>query len=173
MQALTFWKTITMDTQNLLERLMDILAKHEINYCVIGGQAINAYVEPLVSLDLDIVIATNQLKEATYLLEQNFTAQQFEHSLNISLTGSDLRVQIQLDQRYASFPDHAEIREVLGLSMSVASLDDLLQGKIWAIKDANRRASKRQKDLADIARLLESYPYLQEKVPEDILNHLI
>jgi hypothetical protein len=113
MQALTFWKTITMDTQNLLERLMDILAKHEINYCVIGGQAINAYVEPLVSLDLDIVIATNQLKEATYLLEQNFTAQQFEHSLNISLTGSDLRVQIQLDQRYASFPDHAEIRRLL------------------------------------------------------------
>ena len=84
-----------------------------------------------------------------------------------------MRVQVQLDQRYASFPDRAEIHEVLGLSMSVASLDDLLQGKIWAIKDANRRASKRQKDLADIARLLESYPYLQEKVPEDILNRLI
>jgi hypothetical protein len=173
MQALTFWKTITMDTQNLLERLIDILAKNEINYCVIGGQAINAYVEPLVSLDLDIVIATNQLEEATYLLEQNFTVRQFEHSLNISLAGSDLRVLIQLDQRYASFPDRAEIHEVLGLSMPVASLDDLLQGKIWAIKDANRRASKRQKDLADIARLLESYPYLQEKVPEDILNRLI
>ena len=66
MQALTFWKTITMDTQNLLERLIDILARNEINYCVIGGQAINAYVEPVVSLDLDIVIATDQLEKAIY-----------------------------------------------------------------------------------------------------------
>ena len=172
MQALPFWKTVTMDKQNLLERLMSFFADREISYCVIGGQAINAYVEPLVSLDLDLVIASDQLEMVTYLLMQNFSAKRFEHSLNVSIAGSDLRVQIQLDQRYSSFPERAEYREVLGLTMPVASLDDLLSGKIWAVKDIARRSSKRQKDLADISRLLEAYPFLREKVPEDILSRL-
>ncbi len=35
-------------------------------------------------------------------------------------------------------------------------LDDILAGKIWAVSDSDRPASKRQKDLADIARLLEA-----------------
>ena len=172
MQALTFWKTVTMDKQNLLERLISFFADHEISYCVIGGQAINAYVEPLVSLYFDLVIASDQLEMVTYLLMQNFNTKRFEHSLNVSIAGSDLRVQIQLDQRYSSFPERAEYREVLGLAMPVASLDDLLSGKIWAVKDTARRSSKRQKDLADISRLLEVYPFLREKVPEDILSRL-
>lgn len=139
---------------------------------MIGGQAVNAYVEPLVSLDLDLVIASDQLEMVTYLLMQNFNTKRFEHSLNISIAGSDLRVQIQLDQRYASFPERAEYRDVLGLTMPVASLDDLLSGKIWAVKDTAKRSSKRQKDLADISRLLEAYPSLREKVPIDILSRL-
>jgi hypothetical protein len=36
-----------------------------------------------------------------------------------------------------------------------------------------RRASKRQKDLADIARLLESYPQLRAQVPPAILHRLL
>ena len=53
MQAFTFWKTITMDRSNLLENLIELLKKHEVWFCVIGGQAVNASAEPLVSLDLD------------------------------------------------------------------------------------------------------------------------
>ena len=54
MRASTFWKTVTMDHSNLLENLIKLLKKHEIRFCVIGGQAVNAYAEPLVSLDLDL-----------------------------------------------------------------------------------------------------------------------
>jgi hypothetical protein len=43
MQALTFWKTITMDHANLLEQVLALLAQHQIRYCIIGGQAVNAY----------------------------------------------------------------------------------------------------------------------------------
>ncbi len=57
--------------------------------------------------------------------------------------------------------------------LPVASLEDTLQGKIWAVQDVSRRPSKRQKDLADIARLLEAYPELRERVPEDILKQLL
>jgi hypothetical protein len=62
---------------------------------------------------------------------------------------------------------------VLGLVLPVASLEDLLQGKIWAAQDPTRRASKRQKDLADIARLIEAYPALRERVPADLLARLL
>ena len=50
--------------------------------------------------------------------------------------------------------------------MPVAVLEDLLQGSVWAAQDTNGRASKRQKDLADIARILESFPHLRSAVPD-------
>ena len=161
-----------MDQTNLLEQLISMLAEHEIQYCVIGGQAINAYVEPLVSLDLDIVIAFRQLDQAVELLNQHFVVERFPHSLNLSLSGSDLRVQIQTDERYASFVERASQREVLGLALPVADLRDILQGKVWAVQDPQRRGSKRQKDLADIARILEKYPELSERVPQTLRARL-
>jgi hypothetical protein len=71
MQALTFWKTVTNDNSNLLDTLIDLLNKHEIQFCVIDGQAVNAYVEPLVSLDLDIVVAVDQIEKVEALFEKN------------------------------------------------------------------------------------------------------
>jgi hypothetical protein len=50
---------------------------------------------------------------------------------------------------------------------------DILRGKVWAAPDPTRRASKRQKDLADIARLLEAYPALRAQVPPDLLDRLV
>jgi hypothetical protein len=58
------------------------------------------------------------------------------------------------DPRYAAFVSGASQREVLGLSLPVAPVEAVLQGKVWAAQDPGRRPSKRQKDLADIARLL-------------------
>ena len=46
------------------------------------------------------------------------------------MPGSDLRVQIQTDPRYFPFIDRAAVREVLGLSLPVASLEDVLAGKV-------------------------------------------
>jgi hypothetical protein len=65
------------------------------------------------------------------------------------------------------------VRDILGPRLPVASLEDVLQGKIWAVLDPGRRSSKRQKDLADIARLLEAYPDLRSRVPEEILARLV
>lgn len=173
MQALTFWKTITMDHSNLLENLISLLHEQGIRFCVIGGQAVNAYVEPLVSLDLDLVVAVEQLEQVEVLFESHFDVKRFPHSLNISVSGSDLRVQIQTDKRYSSFVEQAVTRTVLGMELPVASVQDVLQGKIWAALDLERRGSKRQKDLADISRLLEKYPELRLKVPQEIRAHLV
>ena len=50
----------------------------------------------------------------------------------------------------------------------MASLADVLQGKVWAYSDETRRKSKRQKDLADIMRLVEAHPRLRARLPPGI-----
>ena len=95
-----------------------------------------------------------------------------EHSLNISTAGFNLRVQIQTDPRYGPFVERAAVREVLGLQLPVASLEDVLQGKVWAASNPKRRATKRRKDLLDIERILEAKPNLRPKVPEEILRQI-
>ena len=80
MQAQLFYQVITMDQSNLLERLLALFDEQGVQYCVIGGQAVNAYVEPLVSLDLDVVIAAEQLAEVEALLDREFGVKRFPHS---------------------------------------------------------------------------------------------
>ncbi len=172
-RAQAFWKAVVEDRVDFLDRLIALFADHGIRYCLVGGQAVNAYAEPVVSLDLDVVIASDQLPQGESLLRDAFVVEPFPHSLNVSLPGSDLRVQIQTDPRYFPFVDRAAVREVLGLPLPVASLEDVLQGKLWAVLDEARRPSKRQKDLADIARLLEARPALRGRVPPEILNKLV
>jgi hypothetical protein len=61
---------------------------------------------------------------------------------------------------------------VLGYDMKVAAIQDVVQGKLWAYQDETRRRSKRQKDLADIIRLVEAQPGLQSALPEAIRAQL-
>lgn len=161
------------DRVDFLDRMIALLTDHSVRYCVVGGQAVNAYAEPVVSLDLDVAVAADQLGQVEALLRQVFSVERFPHSLNVSVPGSALRVQVQTDPRYAAFVDRAEVRDVLGLQLPVAGLEDLLQGKVWAVTDETRRPSKRQKDLADIARLLEVHPELRGRVPADVLAKLV
>lgn len=84
-----------------------------------------------------------------------------------------MQVQVQLDPRYSDFVNRAEIREVLGRRLPVASLEDLVDGKVCAASDPTRRASRRQKDLADLSRLIERYPALAERVPRALRANLL
>ena len=173
MLAKTFWRTVVADRTDFLGRLLDGLATRGIRYCVLGGQGVNAYVDPVVSLDLDIGIAVEHHKQVEEWLSREFEIERFAHSLNVSAPGSDLRVQLRTDPRYAPFVARATEREVLGFRLPVASLEDVLQGKLWAAQGSTRRPSKRQKDLADIARLLEAYPRLRQQIPPEILSRLV
>ncbi len=173
MEALAYWKAVTADKAGFLDRVIALLAESGVKYCVIGGQAVNAFAEPVVSLDLDLAVAATDLASAEDLLRRHFRVERFPHSVNVSMPGSDLRVQLQTDPRYGAFVGSASERDVLGLRLPVAKREDVLQGKVWAAQDPTRRPSKRQKDLADISRLLEAYPELRSRVPEDVLSRLI
>src|SRR5271170_5816555 len=103
MKALSFWKAVTLDKSDLLGEVFALLHDNEVRFCVIGGQAVNAYVEPLVSLDLDLVVALDQVGQVDGLMRRHFQVEAFPHSLNISSAGSNPRVQFQTDPRYDGF----------------------------------------------------------------------
>ena len=172
MKALSFWKAVSLDKSDLLEEVFSLLHDNGVRFCVIGGQAVNAYVEPLVSLDLDLVVAVDQIDQVRGIMQEHFKTEAFPHSLNVSAAGSSLRVQVQTDPRYGDFVERSSIREVLGLQLPVAAVEDVLQGKIWAASSPDRRNTKRKKDLLDIERLLEAYPAIRSRIPEDILRQL-
>ena len=83
-----------------------------------------------------------------------------------------MRIQIQTDGRYQSFIKRAKSKTVLGYKIPVATIEDVLQGKIWAAMDETRRPSKRQKDLADILRLVEAKAELKNFLPEELTRQL-
>jgi len=129
MNQRSFFNGVTNGWKDIIQELMDNLQQHNMDYCVIGGLAVNAYVEPVVSLDLDIVVVA-----------EDHNIERFPHSINLGSADSDVRIQIQTDPRYQEFIQ-------------------------W-------RGSKRQKDLADIMRIIESYPHLESELPEQVIKEI-
>jgi hypothetical protein len=173
MNGKEFLNGIANGEVDMIEAVLALLGATGADHCVIGGLAVNAYTEPVVSLDLDLVVVSDRIGNLSAAARAaGMKVEEFEHSVNLSITGSDLRVQLQKDPRYQAFLSRAVVRPVLGYELSVACLEDVLRGKIWAYSDRTRRASKRQKDLADILRLVETHPDLRSRVPEDLREML-
>jgi hypothetical protein len=93
-----FLNSLAKGKSDILQQLLGILTETGSGYCVIGELAVNAYVEPVVSLDVDIVVAVHDLETvANAAKEHELKVDRFEHSIHISGPGSDLRIQIQTD----------------------------------------------------------------------------
>jgi len=132
--------------------LVQALEAREIPWCMIDGLAVNHWAdEPMATADVDLVIAAERIEEAvTALVESGFTAKRFAWSVNLQ-GRSRISVQISTEPCYHDFPSRAVPADVHGILMRVACLEDTLAGKLKAWADTEPRASKRQKDLADIA----------------------
>ena len=163
-----FLNKIANGKDDFLQKFIGILRKNRIRFCAIGGLAVNAYSEPVVSLDLDVVIVSEKLNLLLPILRKRFKVEEFENSVNVSGKKSHLRIQIQTDERYQDFIARSKVKDVLGYKIPVATLEDVFQGKIWAASDETRRPSKRQKDLADILRLIEVKAELANLLPENL-----
>jgi hypothetical protein len=170
--SLAFWKAVVADKSNFLERVIARLEEFGISYCVIGGVAMNAYADPVVTQDLDIVLATADLGRARELLNE-FRIEEFEDSVNVYDPGSKLQVQVQKDPELGDLLERAERREVLDLVLPVAAPEDLIRFKVAAALEPTRRASKRQKDLADISRLIEMFPNPRAGLPQEVRRRLV
>jgi len=154
-------------------RLVEVLERLEVPWCMIGGLAVNHWAqEPLATADVDVIIAHERVDEALSALEAaGFRSKRFEWSINLA-SSSRLSVQISTDDLYREFPSRGVSADVHGILMRVASLEDTLTGKIVAWRDTTRRPSKRQKDLLDIMRLVESHPELKSQLPEDLQSQM-
>ena len=143
------------------------------DYCLIGGLAINCYVEPVYTMDAAFALAAAHLDAVRQRLATlGCKVEDHAHSLNALRPGSQLSIQFTKDERYAGFPSRAEIRETLGLQLRVASLPDLVQAKIWVSSDPQRRLSKRKKDELDLIRVAEKHPQFISQLPQDIRRQI-
>ncbi|HUE81847.1 MAG TPA: nucleotidyl transferase AbiEii/AbiGii toxin family protein [Pyrinomonadaceae bacterium] len=149
-----------------------ILNEHS-PWCLIGGLAVNCYVEPVFTVDVDIVVISAQLDRIREeLISAGFQVSDFPHSLNALMPGSKLRIQLTLDPRYQDFLKDTKQMTVLGELVPVASLENVTRGKVWAWSDQKRRPTKRKKDELDLMRLLEAYPKLRRMMPDEIKRQI-
>ena len=152
-------------------RAVEALRTANRPFCLIGGLAINHYVEPVVTLDADFALAASS-GVAEALGKAGFEVEEFPYSLNALFPGSRLRFQLTVNGRYAAFPSRAVETELFGVRVPVAALEDLVQGKLWAASDPARRASKRAKDEADLVRICESYPHILALIPPGMFSRV-
>lgn len=150
-------------------RLVDALERADIEWCAIGGIAVNHWAqEPMVTQDLDFVVAADNVPLAVKLLEEaGFQSEPFQWSINFKGT-SKLSLQLSTEDVYSDFPKRSVAADVHGILVRVSSLEDTLKGKILAWKDSSRRQSKRIKDLVDITRLVEAHPTLWASLPVEL-----
>jgi hypothetical protein len=153
--------------------LVETLERHEIPWCMIGGLAVNHWAkEPMATADVDVVIAAERVSEAVKALrEAGFTPKTFRWSVNLK-GRSAVSVQISTAAAYREFPARSVPADIHGILMRVASMPDTLRGKILAWQDSKRRASKRQKDLLDVMRLVEAHPKLRKLLPADLAKRI-
>jgi hypothetical protein len=126
----------------------------------------------MATADVDVVIAAERVEEAVKALRAaGFTAKQFKWSVNLK-GRSKVTVQISTEEVYHTFPGRSVPADIHGILMRVASLPDTLRGKILAWQDPKRRASKRQKDLLDVMRLVEAHPKLRKLLPAALVKKI-
>lgn len=172
MTASEIFESITGSGSSDFATLVSILHRRGA-WCLIGGLAVNCYVEPVYTLDADIVVIASELPAIKdELIKAGFAVEEFPHSLNARMAKSDLRIQFSLDPRYQDFVSDTTIRDVLGQHVPVSSLTNVIRGKIWAWSDERRRVSKRKKDELDLIRILETYPELRPTMPREIRDQL-
>jgi hypothetical protein len=161
------WQTLG-GTDDVM-RFVNALEKADIRWCAIGGVAVNHWAaEQMVTLDVDFVVAADSIEKAEKaLVAAGFVPERFEWSINFK-GASKVSIQLTTEDFYREFAERGVAADVHGILMRVASLEDTLAGKIRAWSDPTRRQSKRIKDLADIARLVESHPKLWETLPDDL-----
>lgn len=169
MTAKQFYDWQTSGGTDDVMRLVDTLERADIAWCAIGGVAVNHWAEqPMVTQDVDFVVAADVVERTVGLLEAaGFRSERFEWSVNFQ-GRSTVSIQLSTEEFYRDFPSRSVPADVHGILLRVASLEDTLSGKMKAWSEAARRQSKRIKDLADIARMVESHPRLWDALTDEL-----
>jgi hypothetical protein len=170
MTAEEIYESVTNGGATDFAQAAAILERHG-PWCLIGGLAVNCYVEPVYTVDADVAVVAQHLAAIRdEFAAAGFRLEQFAHSPNAKKASGKLNFQFTLDERYQTFIARAKTNEVLGCAVPVADLKDIVQGKVWAWSDPERRATKRKKDELDLMRIAETYPELRHVMPREIIS---
>ena len=169
MMAKQFYDWQTSGGTDDVMRLVDCLERADVTWCAIGGVAVNHWAEQaMVTQDVDFVVAAEAFERTVSLLEEaGFHIERFEWSINFK-GRSAVSIQLSTEDFYRDFPSRAVAADVHGILLRVASLEDTLKGKMKVWSEPGRRQSKRLKDLADIARLVEAHWHLWNMLTDDL-----
>ncbi|CAA9249046.1 MAG: hypothetical protein AVDCRST_MAG42-2443 [uncultured Chthoniobacterales bacterium] len=172
MTATEAYESVTNGGASDFAAVVEILREHG-PWCLIGGLAINCHVEPVYTLDADIVVLSQELATiAERLRHVGFSLSEFPHSTNAQRGAGRLNIQFTTDPRYQEFVTAAAEADVLGLRVPIATIENLVRGKVWAWSDKERRLSKRKKDELDLIRIADAYPRLRHMMPPGIVSQL-
>ena len=160
--------------------VVEVLRRYGAGWCVIGGMAVNAYVRPVYTADLDMVVVAADLAPVLAdLRAADFRVKEFPYSINAQRRAGPterashmLMVQFSKAEEYQGFVDRAVLRPLLGLDVPVAAPLDLAQGKLSAWGNPLRREAKRSKDESDLLRLGEEFPEVYERLPVELRARL-
>jgi hypothetical protein len=173
MKSREFYLKVCNCEFDLISKFLEVLEKENAPYCVIGGIAVNAYCEPIVTLDFDCVIATGKIEKIKKALKsEGFKIKTHPHTWEVTHKDSDIKIQLQRDPVYQGFINRAKLKSVLGYKIKVADKEDVLKGKILAYQDETCDKIKKDKDLLDIKRMVKVFPELENTLPREIKNKM-
>src|SRR2546430_10226538 len=113
MTAAEIYESVTNGGTSDFVDLVAILDRKK-PWSLIGGLAVNCYVEPVYTVDADIVVVAQHLPAIREeLAAAGFRLEQFAHSLNAKKVPGKLSVLFTQDDRYQSFIARAKAREDL------------------------------------------------------------
>lgn len=101
--------SVAKGKSDIIQTLLNTLAETESDFCLMGALAVNAYGEPVGSLDLDIVATVRDVEAVARVAEKRgSTVEHFQHSVNLSSEASNFRIQIKTDPRSQEFIPRAQ-----------------------------------------------------------------
>lgn len=153
-----------------LRLIAEILEVERVPYAIIGGIAVQVYSEePRSTLDIDVAVPRYADVPTEALQRAGFEhTGRHEHSDNWRAPGSGAlkhRTAIQFSAEEPGIADAVARAVLLDLQgnfrIRVATIADLIELKLAAAAEPQRRPSKREHDIADILALIEEHPELR------------
>jgi len=145
-----------------IEAILRTLHRHDVEYILIGGLAARLHGSPLLTDDIDITPAPKRanvrrlvaaLRELgaelrvagmDYGLPFDFDEKSFHSTTAMTLTTPDGPLDLCFQPAgtggFADLAEHAEEYEVFGVTIRVASLDDIIRSKQAAGRDVDLQA---------------------------------
>jgi hypothetical protein len=168
------WEDHLMDSDSLLQtvaELFSLLYERQIDYVLVGGVALLAYVEGRNTEDIDLVMAVSaldKLPEIEIKSEEAYFARGTFKNLQIDLLLTENPLFAKIQRRYTVIQEYAE------QSIPVASVGGLILLKLYALPSLYRQGNFARVGIYenDIATLLHYYQPDMDALLRELSAHL-